>query len=145
MGSSRPAPPKMPTYVWNWCFHNNYVFCSESKFRFNIFFPFDNFFQNKLLHHHVDINIILTRITSTSSIFMYFDIQRIGRTCTYPLTCLTWVSDDNCVTFIMGDVAKRRRRRKNILYNRFTHVRDCWSVQTPVPDATRSFVTLYHT
>ncbi len=61
-------------------------------FPLNNFFPFDNFlFLNKLLHDHVDINIILIRIISISSIFMDFDIQRIGRTYS-----LTWGGGYRC-------------------------------------------------
>ena len=75
-------------------------------------FPFDNF------------------TFSTSSIFMYFDIQRTGRT--YDLT---WGGGNNLVTF-MGDVAKWRLREAtkdflSILYNPCTGLVILYLIKNP--------------
>ena len=81
------APPKMPIYVWNWCFQNNLI-SQNLNFLSITYFPFRQI-KKKTLHNHVDINVdinfILTRIILTSSTFKDFDIQRIG----VPIV-LTW-------------------------------------------------------
>ena len=87
MGNSRPLPntkavPKISTYVWQWCFQNNLI--AQNLIFLSITFQTLSI-TLKILHDHVDITIFLTRIILTSSMLMYSDIQRMGRTYT-----LTW-------------------------------------------------------